>query len=542
MSRLTSPHLTAYHLFNPPSSSLSFSEYSLRRYETYELLDRVTDARLKAATKAVDGVDFQSRKLQKHALGPLATRFHTYIRAAIAAMGKDIDLFFSGVTLEEDGVAEERRVWSFPQQDGVFSDSDEDLEMTRLCVLEGLNHARLPQDLTAQKMMLDIFWACAHGTDTDVDASLIMFDGSGAVCDSVYHLISNSKDGSILHKGDVSGEHDTAQGGDATPGAEAAQGAEAAEAEAAEGEGKEAGEKKVATAPGSGRASHASHHPMEEEEDMETFEFRLQHTDPKVRVIAVVLNVATDNEDLKYVHRCGLRIRVPGASSADVLDTIADFDLTTRRLNSGHEILLALLYRDKADQTQWHLTGVGELVQGEERAKEPSQNFMNALPLAMYYTRKLGILDSIEGTHTVTFNPFRMLPGDKMVVPEMAIEHPVVIGMGWDVDPDVQMDLDCGLAVYCDARRTDYCDFEKLISNDKAIEHQGDNRDGEGEGDDEQIIIQFTKIDPQSDTLFLYAAVYEGGALKDVQNVHIRMLTQRNGKVKVCHVLARLCR
>lgn len=524
----TSPSTT---FSSPP---LLLPEYSLRRYETYELLDRVTDARLKAATKAVEGVDFQSRKLQKHALGPLATRFHTYIRAAIAAMGKDVNLFFNDVTLEEDGVADERRVWSFPQQDGVFADSDEDLEMTRLCVLEGLNHARLPQDLTAQKMMLDIFWACAHGTDTDVDASLIMFDGSGAVCDSVYHLISNSKDGSILHKGDVSGEHDAAQGGDA------AQGTEAAETKEAEDDGKEVGDSTAAKAPGSGRASHASH-PTEEEEDMETFEFRLQHTDPKVRVIAVVLNVATDNEDLKYVHRCGLRIRVPGASPADVLDTIADFDLTTRRLNSGHEILLALLYRDKADHTQWHLTGVGELVQGEERAKEPSQNFMNALPLAMYYTRKLGILDSIEGTHTVTFNPFRMLPGDKMVVPEMAIEHPVVIGMGWDVDPDVQMDLDCGLAVYCDARRTDYCDFEKLISNDKAIEHQGDNRDGEGEGDDEQIIIQFTKIDPQSDTLFLYAAVYEGGALKDVQNVHIRMLTQRNGKVKVCQVLARLC-
>lgn len=82
-------------------------------------------------------------------------------------------------------------------------------------------------------------------------------------------------------------------------------------------------------------------------------------------------------------------------------------------------------------------------------------------------------------------------------------------------------------------QRTDYCDFEKLVSNDNAIQHQGDNRDGEGEGDDESIIVEFTKLDPTTDTLFLYAAVYEGGALRDVENVHIRMLSKRGGKQKV---------
>ena len=109
----------------------------------------------------------------------------------------------------------------------------------------------------------------------------------------------------------------------------------------------------------------------------------------------------------------------------------------------------------------------------------------------------------------------------------------MVIGMGWDVDDDIAMDLDCGLAVYSSDQRTDYCDFEKLETNDKACQHQGDNRDGEGDGDDEQIIVEFSKLDPTSDVLFLYAAVYEGGALKDCENVHIRMVTLREGKLKV---------
>jgi hypothetical protein len=52
-------------------------EYTLRRYSTYDLLTEATDTRLLLAIKEAEGVDFQGRALQKHALGPLAVRFHT---------------------------------------------------------------------------------------------------------------------------------------------------------------------------------------------------------------------------------------------------------------------------------------------------------------------------------------------------------------------------------------------------------------------------------------------------------------------------------
>lgn len=523
----------------PPSPTPFFLEYALRRYETYELLDRVTDTRLRAAVRMIEGVDYQARMLQKHPLGPLATRFHAYIRAAAAAMDKDVDVLFEEKEVSEDGLDYTRRLWRFPtEEEGVFASETDDLEITRLCVLEGLNHAKLPRDMTKEKLYMDIFWSCTEGSDTDVDASLIMFDSTGAVCDSVYHLISSSKDGSIIHKGDVTVEASRPESAAVSVSNKSAAGdngsrvGSATDKPAATPEDGSTPVPQSATAPATAAgAAGAAGAAEDDNTGQETFEFFLQHTSPTVRVIAVVLNVATDNEDLKEVQRCGMRVGVSGGNNAR-LSTVADFDLTTKRLNSGHEILLALLHRDKSDGQQWHLTSIGELVQGAERDAEPSQNFMNAMPLALYYSRKLKILDS-DGVGRVSFNPFRMVPGDRMVVPEMAIEHPVVIGMGWDVDPEVQMDLDCGLAVYSEGRRVDYCDFEKLVTNDQAIQHQGDNRDGEGEGDDEQIIIQFTKLDPHSETLFLYAAVYEGGALKDVQNVHIRMLTQRNGKVKV---------
>ena len=75
---------------------------------------------------------------------------------------------------------------------------------------------------------------------------------------------------------------------------------------------------------------------------------------------------------------------------------------------------------------------------------------------------------------------FTVFPPSANQVPALALESPVVIGMGWDVDDDIAMDLDCGLAVYSGDQRTDYCDFEKLETNDQACQHQGDNRNGEG--------------------------------------------------------------
>jgi stress response protein SCP2 len=265
----------------------------------------------------------------------------------------------------------------------------------------------------------------------------------------------------------------------------------------------------------------------EGEEEEETFRFRLTETNPDVEVVAVVINVATDGDTLTDVVSSGMRL----CREEEGAEPEVEFQLALPELQ-GCELLLGLLFRSKEDKSNWRLVSVGELVQGPERDEEESQNFMNAAPLAQHYLREHGLCLPPDDDTRRAFNPFKMIPGDSFEVPALALDHPIIIGMGWDVDDGVTMDLDCGLAVYSSDQRTDYCDFEKLETNDGACQHQGDNRDGEGDGDDEQIIVHFTKLDSNADVLFLYAAVYEGGVLKDVENVHIRMVTQRGGKLK----------
>lgn len=134
------------------------------------------------------------------------------------------------------------------------------------------------------------------------------------------------------------------------------------------------------------------------------------------------------------------------SSTAKELEPILSMGLNARLIDK-HEVLLALVHRDQEDLDLWHVVGVGEQVKGEWREKEESQNFLNALPLSQRYIELLGIR-KVDHAEKKVMHPFKMVPGDCLEVPALAVEHPVVIGMGWDVDPDVAMDLDCGLAVY----------------------------------------------------------------------------------------------
>eukprot|EP00043_Microstomoeca_roanoka_P007329 m.70617 g.70617 ORF g.70617 m.70617 type:complete len:691 (-) comp13782_c1_seq2:88-2160(-) len=459
-------------------SSIILNEYALERFEGFDIKAVANKYDLKEAVSLVDGVDFLARPVQKHPLGPLATRFHTYLKSALQSFGFEPSRFLEIKSVEEDQQSFQRTIWTMPDQlDEILGTQEDESEESKaarqnlLSTLAGLDHRTLPKEYTSQRLTMEVWWQGDEaGVETDADASLIMFSNKGQPVDNLYHLVRKSKDGAIAHLGD-----------------------------------------------------------MGDDADAEFFMFNLSNVAPEVHVIAVVLNVATDGDSLEHISACGLRIKT-SSSEGKTQETLVQLNLDASLINR-HEVLLALIHRDKDDKDLWHMTGIGEQVKGAWRDEEESQNFLNALPLSQRYIELLGIAKvNHEERHIV--HPFKMVPGDSLEVPSLAVETPVVIGMGWDVDPDVAMDLDCGLAVYSKGQRTDYCDFEKLVSNDNAIHHQGDNRDGEGEGDDESIIVEFNKLDPSTDTLFLYAAVYEGGALRDVENVHIRMLNKRGGKQK----------
>jgi len=58
--------------------------------------------------------------------------------------------------------------------------------------------------------------------------------------------------------------------------------------------------------------------------------------------------------------------------------------------------------------------------------------------------------------------------------------------------------------------------YDNKLSPDGAISHSGDNRTGDGEGDDETIIVDLAKVDAQVDEISFIVTIYH--ALQNSQN------------------------
>lgn len=84
----------------------------------------------------------------------------------------------------------------------------------------------------------------------------------------------------------------------------------------------------------------------------------------------------------------------------------------------------------------------------------------------------------------------------------------ITVGLGWDVD-EGEVDLDVS-AVLMDREGNDVeaVFFGRLESQEHGIIHTGDNLTGEGEGDDEQIIVNLDKIGDSIQQVFFVVNIY----------------------------------
>lgn len=117
----------------------------------------------------------------------------------------------------------------------------------------------------------------------------------------------------------------------------------------------------------------------------------------------------------------------------------------------------------------------------------------------------------------------------------------VVIGLGWDTNKysgGHDFDLDASVFLVGSNGRTnhdeDFIFYNNLESRNKAVIHTGDNRTGEGEGDDEQIILEFDKmpadIERMAVTVTIYEALERGQNFGQVSNAYVHVLDESNGK------------
>ena len=109
------------------------------------------------------------------------------------------------------------------------------------------------------------------------------------------------------------------------------------------------------------------------------------------------------------------------------------------------------------------------------------------------------------------------------------------IGLGWDTNQTVSgVDFDLDASIFINGENKKiladeyFVFFNNLTSPDGAVEHTGDNRTGEGEGDDEQIKVDLSKINPKASEIVIVVTIHEAEARKQnfgqVRNSYVRIL------------------
>ncbi|UFS98357.1 TerD family protein [Nocardia huaxiensis] len=111
------------------------------------------------------------------------------------------------------------------------------------------------------------------------------------------------------------------------------------------------------------------------------------------------------------------------------------------------------------------------------------------------------------------------------------------MGLGWDPVTRgglfgrraVEIDLDAWVALFAGQTLIDACYYNQLQSKDGSIRHQGDNRTGEGEGDDEVINVDLTRVPAHITSLLFVVTSYEGQTFEQVSNAYCRLVDDTTG-------------
>ena len=115
----------------------------------------------------------------------------------------------------------------------------------------------------------------------------------------------------------------------------------------------------------------------------------------------------------------------------------------------------------------------------------------------------------------------------------------VLIGLGWDerTTSGQAFDLDASALMLNAAGRilsdSHFVFFNNLTSPEGSVEHTGDNLTGEGEGDDESIKVDLSRVPAGVDKIVFTVSIHDADnrhqSFGQVRNAYIRVVNQADG-------------
>ena len=116
----------------------------------------------------------------------------------------------------------------------------------------------------------------------------------------------------------------------------------------------------------------------------------------------------------------------------------------------------------------------------------------------------------------------------------------ILIGLGWDTrsTDGADFDLDASAFLLNEANKVrsdaDFIFYNQLRSSDGSVEHTGDNRTGEGDGDDEALKVNLAQVPAGVQKVSIAVTIHDAESRRQnfgmVQNAFIRVVNDATGR------------
>ncbi len=116
----------------------------------------------------------------------------------------------------------------------------------------------------------------------------------------------------------------------------------------------------------------------------------------------------------------------------------------------------------------------------------------------------------------------------------------IVIGLGWDARATDGSDFDLDASAFLVKQDgkvrsdADFCFYNNKVVAEGAVSHMGDNTTGAGDGDDETVKVELSKVPADVDKIVFAVTIHEADTRKQnfgqVNHAFIRVLNEEGGQ------------
>lgn len=113
------------------------------------------------------------------------------------------------------------------------------------------------------------------------------------------------------------------------------------------------------------------------------------------------------------------------------------------------------------------------------------------------------------------------------------------MAVGWDHSPTAgfmgsgapAIDLDASAVQFAGGQLFDIAFFNNLATRDGSVVHQGDNTTGKGDGDDEVITVDLSRVYARVDSILFLISSYQGHSLEYIRNAYCRLVDEDDNEL-----------